>query len=65
MEWHGGLITILSHWKCPKCYEGDMIYMGSCWPTASPGWHHKCNKCEHCAAIHFGKFPILQQEEDL
>ncbi len=47
---------------CPKCGEGKMRFNGMTWPTAPPGYHHQCTKCEYICVIRGHQYPELSME---
>lgn len=67
MEWHFGPTTIARHvhfeWVCPQCNEGRMVSNGGLWPTATPGYHHQCDKCGHAAALSGVRYPQDVKDE--
>lgn len=39
--------------------DGEMVYTGCSWPTGTPGYHHKCDKCGEVVAVKGATFPRI------
>ena len=54
------MVPIQERWLCPvEGCEGEMVYNGLTWPTASPGYHHTCTQCRFTAAVRGVHYPKI------
>lgn len=59
------LVPYREIWFCPEVgCDGKMIATGATWPTTSPGFHHRCDKCGVVWVIHEGTYPRVMFEEE-